>query len=659
MAVGLFAWVGCARPRPRPLAPLPADATAAYLRGRVAFFEGDYELAVPELARAMAAAPDQAGIAIAHAQALARAGRRDEARAAIDDAVVRFPDSPEGWIVAGELRARAGDAVAAITAYRRARALDRGAVRAYLGLAAAYTQAGDAAAAERTYRELATAVPDAVDGHWRLARLALARGDDVEAAARLERTVALDRDHLEARRALAALRGRAGDWAAAVAAARASWIASGGDFAFAEDLCWFLLERGDRAGALEVLAGYDEAADDGLRLRLAELYLILGEPARSAAVAPTSAAGRLVAARAAWSQGRPAAAEALAAAVPPDDAVGVEAAAFLDELALASGRPPAPAAIAAAQRYPHAAPLVELAAERDRRAGAVAAGRARFVAAATARPRDPALAAAWARFESRAGAAARARALADKLVAATPGDVGARNLAGYLGVLDGSDLPVAGRRLAAARRDAPGDPYVLDSWAWYRRAVGDLAGADRASRRAVLIAPREPELVQHAITIAVERGDHARAALLGYRLLTRPLSPEVAADVRDQLARVPAAPCYAATAMRTTWLVRIALGSTLAVAACDNGPSKSDCEKLLDHLITLEAASGGAVGGSDKATKEQLDALKADVEKQKLAIRDYAIGQKFVETCVQRTPVKVVKCGLAAQNADELAACDK
>ena len=69
------------------MAPLPVDAYAHYLRGRAAFFEGDYDLAVPELERAMAAAPDQPGIAIAHAQALARLGRKVDAGAAIDQVV--------------------------------------------------------------------------------------------------------------------------------------------------------------------------------------------------------------------------------------------------------------------------------------------------------------------------------------------------------------------------------------------------------------------------------------------------------------------------------------------------------------------------------------------------------------------------------------------
>ena len=48
---------GCppAPARPRPLPALPVDAYEHYLRGRTAFFEGDYQLAVPELEQAMAA----------------------------------------------------------------------------------------------------------------------------------------------------------------------------------------------------------------------------------------------------------------------------------------------------------------------------------------------------------------------------------------------------------------------------------------------------------------------------------------------------------------------------------------------------------------------------------------------------------------------------
>ena len=169
--------------------------------------------------------------------------------------------------------------------------------------------------------------------------------------------------------------------------------------------------------------------------------------------------------------------------------------------------------------------------------------------------------------------------------------------------------------------------------------------------RSVQIAPLEPELVRHAATVALEAGDATRAGGLLASVLPLPMAPELAAQVRDEIARTGVAPCYAATAMKLAWLARLAVGTTLVTAACQSTPSKSDCDKLLAHLIDIEVSSGGG----DKLP----EAMKAEVAKQKQAIKDYAVGQKFLETCTQKTPKKVVACGLAAKNADELAKCDQ
>jgi hypothetical protein len=98
--------------------------------------------------------------------------------------------------------------------------------------------------------------------------------------------------------------------------------------------------------------------------------------------------------------------------------------------------------------------------------------------------------------------------------------------------------------------------------------------------------------------------------------------------------------------MKAPVLVRLLAGPLLAMAACADTPSKGQCEQLLSHVIDLEAQAGGVKGAKD------------DVEKQKASVREYAIGQKFVEACTRDTPKKVVACGLAAKNMDEVAACD-
>ncbi len=657
----LLLLTACPPPRAtrRPLPPLAVDAYAHYLRGRAAFFEGDYELAVPELERAMPASSGAAAIAIAHAEALARLGRRVDAGAAIDAVVARFPRSPEAWLAAGALRTRAGAADAAMVAYRRALALDPALAEGYLGLASAQIQAGQRDRAERTYALLVARLPELAEGHWRLAQVALARGDDATAGPALLRVRDLSPDDVDARRALAALLARRGDLATAIAEARVAFDRSGGDLAVAEDLVWLLLEAGDRRGALDLLGSYDDAPspDDLVRvaamaggLGATDLALRFAGQARARGVAVGALIAQLHLAR-----GELDLAIAAADAVPAtaDERAAAQAVAAWAELAYGPTRREALVQRLARARAAAAdsVELIEVDAEQRRRSGDVAGGRALWTEAARARPRDIAVALGWSSYERRAGDRARALALAEKVLAATPDEPGVQSLVGFLIVEGGGDLERAGRLLLAARRRAPGDAGILDSWGWLRRAVGDLDGAARALDRATLIAPLDPEIGDHAARVSAERGLGARAGARWATLLALPMAPALAAQVRDQLARTGVAPCYAAEVMKQSWLVRLAVGTFLATAACEATPSKSDCEKLLAHLIDIEVTSGGG----DKLPPT----MKGELDKQKAAIRDYAVGQKFISTCSEKTPKKVVSCGLAAKNADELAKCDQ
>jgi hypothetical protein len=99
-------------------------------------------------------------------------------------------------------------------------------------------------------------------------------------------------------------------------------------------------------------------------------------------------------------------------------------------------------------------------------------------------------------------------------------------------------------------------------------------------------------------------------------------------------------------------LAILLLGCVLAGGpGCSDAPSKADCEKLLDHLIELQAKAGG----SGELTAEAKDSL----EKQKKQVVEFATGQKFIETCTEKTPKKVVECGLAAKDLEAVAACDE
>ncbi len=84
------------------------------------------------------------------------------------------------------------------------------------------------------------------------------------------------------------------------------------------------------------------------------------------------------------------------------------------------------------------------------------------------------------------------------------------------------------------------------------------------------------------------------------------------------------------------------------VVGCGNAPSQNQCEKLLDHVLELEAQAAGA------NTPE----MKADLDKQKKAVADF-MRKEFLETCLEKLPRSQVNCGLEAKTKDELAKCDK
>lgn len=655
VAVGALGASACTPPaatKPPPLAP---EAYAHYVRGRAAFFEADYATALLELEEAAAAAPDEPGVAVARAEAMYRLGKRVDAGTQMELATARWPRSPEVWLAAGDIQRGIGELKRARSAYQRVLELDATQAAAYLGLAATETQAKRPAEAEKVYRKLIAALPEAVDGYEQLAQILLARGDDAGAVAHLRRVIELDGDRIDAQRALAGVHVRAGRMQEAIDLTRIAFDRTGGDIAIGADLVWLLLEIGDRRAALDVLDLYDASVPPTVLADAAGMYAALGElDSALAAAVIAHDRGRdtaLVRARVLISMRRTR--EALAAldgidekrkAWPAAQAMAVEALLVAGRLGDARARADAGLAHAPA----HAA-LVAAAAEAARRDGDAAAGRAMYRRAASTRPHDGELALAWAGFEARAGDLARSLAIAEEVLRATPDAPGAMNLVGFTLVELKRDLPRARRLLARARGLAPGDPSVLDSWGWLLRAERDLAGADRALTRAVLIAPHEPEILAHAAAVAAERGSHARARRLYALALARPAAPEVRIGIAAALApggapRLPA--CYARVHMKAPVLVRVAIGSLLATAACSDTPSKGQCEQLLAHIVDLEATATGVKGTKD------------DVEKQKASVKEYAVGQKFIESCTRDTPKKVVACGLAAKNMDEIAACD-
>jgi hypothetical protein len=95
---------------------------------------------------------------------------------------------------------------------------------------------------------------------------------------------------------------------------------------------------------------------------------------------------------------------------------------------------------------------------------------------------------------------------------------------------------------------------------------------------------------------------------------------------------------------------RFVVLTLVALVGCGKTPTQGDCEQLLEHVVELEMAAGGASATTDEA--------RANLAAQKKKVSGY-VGQDFLESCVKDLPMSQLKCGLAAKTLDELARCDE
>ncbi|HEV7920421.1 MAG TPA: tetratricopeptide repeat protein [Thermoanaerobaculia bacterium] len=104
--------------------------------------EGKQEEAVASLRRAVALAPERAGLHMNLALALIRNGREEEAIKELERATALRPNLAAAWLQLAELRARRKELPAAIEAYERTLAIEPGDKRAALGLSRAMLATG-------------------------------------------------------------------------------------------------------------------------------------------------------------------------------------------------------------------------------------------------------------------------------------------------------------------------------------------------------------------------------------------------------------------------------------------------------------------------------------------------------------------------------------
>lgn len=94
----------------------------------------------------------------------------------------------------------------------------------------------------------------------------------------------------------------------------------------------------------------------------------------------------------------------------------------------------------------------------------------------------------------------------------------------------------------------------------------------------------------------------------------------------------------------------LTLVAVLSISSCSDTPSKSDCEKLLDHVVALELENGGG-----EAVKKE---LADEIAEQKERVIDY-VSKDFMETCIDDLPKSQLECGLKAKSMSQLFECDK
>ena len=556
LAAILLAAVGCAS-QPHQVvrvAALPPAAYAHYLRGQAFAADDNYDDAIIELQAASAAAPDEAHIVVALAEAQAKASQLAAASATITVAQVRFPAEPAVWHEAGLLAVARKDEPEARRNFARAIELLATDETAYLELAASWVRDGDVDKAAQAYRDLVAHVPTSAEGHYRLAIDASAHDDLPRAERELRAVIENDADHLDARIELAKLLRNSNRLPEAIAQVRQAFDRSGQSIDVGEMLVWLLAEADDRAGALDVIALLDGPDASAASLRaLAAMEETFGE--FSSAIHHLQAAQRLdpddvittVALGNALHLGdQLEAAIAMLMTVPSNHAEFATARAIIAEIHLAQGHESLAEAAAtpALALYPDDAMLVSVYARALFERGAIAEAKALLIALQKRHADDPSVALLVASAFDAATPSdhtAALAAMADQLLHA-PRDPWLLNFSGYLLTDDKTQLARAQNDLAEARRDAPGDPGVLDSWGWLQFRQGHLAEADAALTHANHIASGSPEILLHLALVKAAEGNAADAIALLQQAAAVPVTTQHDRLVHAQIAAKLAVP---------------------------------------------------------------------------------------------------------------------
>ena len=89
--------------------------------------------------------------------------------------------------------------------------------------------------------------------------------------------------------------------------------------------------------------------------------------------------------------------------------------------------------------------------------------------------------------------------------------------------------------------------------------------------------------------------------------------------------------------------------SAMLALACSDQPSKSQCEKLLNHYLELEIVEAKPAGKLKKAQRKQLEA-------QKKSLKAY-LHKRFINVCTDQLSQDFVSCALKTRDKRALTNC--
>jgi len=138
----------------------PSQPLAIAWLGLAAAGLGRDDDAITQLRRAIAIAPDRAGLHVQLALALHRQAKDDEAIAELDRATTLRPNLAAAWLTLGQLHAQHENPARAVFALRRALAIEPADTRAYIDLGRALIALGDRDGAQRLWRHALDAAKD-------------------------------------------------------------------------------------------------------------------------------------------------------------------------------------------------------------------------------------------------------------------------------------------------------------------------------------------------------------------------------------------------------------------------------------------------------------------------------------------------------------------